>query len=38
MTLAVAGLVARGSTLIHNARVAEISYPGFWGEMERLGG
>jgi 3-phosphoshikimate 1-carboxyvinyltransferase len=36
MTLAVAGLVARGSTLIHNARVAEISYPGFWKEMEKL--
>ncbi|MBC8275429.1 MAG: 3-phosphoshikimate 1-carboxyvinyltransferase [Chloroflexi bacterium] len=38
MTLAVAGLVARGSTLIHNARVAEISYPGFWEEMEKLAG
>jgi len=36
MTLAIAGLVARGSTLIHNARVAEISYPDFWEEMENL--
>jgi len=36
MSLAVAGLVARGSTLIHNARVAEISYPDFWEEMEKL--
>ncbi|MCX6009842.1 MAG: 3-phosphoshikimate 1-carboxyvinyltransferase [Chloroflexi bacterium] len=36
MSLAVAGLVAKGSTLIHNARVAEISYPGFWEEMEKL--
>ncbi|MCJ7654712.1 MAG: 3-phosphoshikimate 1-carboxyvinyltransferase [Dehalococcoidia bacterium] len=36
MTLAVAGLVAKGSTLIHNARVAEISYPDFWEEIERL--
>jgi 3-phosphoshikimate 1-carboxyvinyltransferase len=38
MTLAVAGLAAKGSTLIHNARVAELSYPGFWAEMERLAG
>jgi 3-phosphoshikimate 1-carboxyvinyltransferase len=36
MALAVAGLVAEGSTLIRNARVAEISYPGFWEEMEKL--
>jgi len=38
MTLAVAGLVARGSTLIHNSRVAEISYPDFWEEIEKLAG
>ena len=38
MTLAVAGLAAKGSTLIHNARVAEISYPGFWEEIEKLAG
>jgi 3-phosphoshikimate 1-carboxyvinyltransferase len=36
MTLAIAGLVASGSTLIHNARVAEISYPDFWKEIEKL--
>jgi 3-phosphoshikimate 1-carboxyvinyltransferase len=36
MSLAVAGLVAKGSTLIHNARVVEISYPDFWEEMENL--
>jgi 3-phosphoshikimate 1-carboxyvinyltransferase len=36
MALAVAGLVAKGSTLIHNAHMAEISYPGFWEEMEKL--
>jgi 3-phosphoshikimate 1-carboxyvinyltransferase len=36
MSLAVAGLVAKGSTLIRNARVAEISYPDFWEEMEKL--
>jgi len=36
MSLAVAGLVARGSTLIHNARVAEVSYPDFWKAMAKL--
>ncbi|MGA7677785.1 MAG: 3-phosphoshikimate 1-carboxyvinyltransferase [Dehalococcoidia bacterium] len=36
MSLTVAGLVAKGSTLIHNARVVEISYPDFWEEMENL--
>jgi 3-phosphoshikimate 1-carboxyvinyltransferase len=36
MTLAIAGLVARGSTSIYNARVAEMSYPGFWEEMRKL--
>ncbi len=36
MSLAVAGLVAKGSTLIHNTRVVEISYPDFWEEMENL--
>jgi len=36
MTLAIAGLVARGDTLMHNARVAEISYPTFWAEMEKV--
>jgi 3-phosphoshikimate 1-carboxyvinyltransferase len=36
MSLAVAGLVAKGSTLIRNARVAEISYPDFWEELENL--
>lgn len=36
MTLAIAGLVAKGDTTIHNAQVAEISYPAFWTELERL--
>ena len=36
MTLAIAGLVAKGGTLIRNSNVAEISYPGFWVEMEKL--
>jgi 3-phosphoshikimate 1-carboxyvinyltransferase len=36
MSLAVAGLVATGSTFIRDAHVAEISYPGFWGDGEKL--
>jgi len=36
MSLAVAGLIADGNTLIQNARVAEISNPDFWKELEKL--
>jgi len=36
MSLAVAGLIADGDTLIQNARVAEISNPNFWEELEKL--
>jgi len=36
MSLAVAGLVAGGTTSIQNARVAEISNPDFWEELNRL--
>jgi 3-phosphoshikimate 1-carboxyvinyltransferase len=36
MSLAVAGLIARGNTSIQNARVAEISSPDFWKELEGL--
>jgi len=36
MSLAVAGLIASGDTLIQNARVAEISNPNFWEELEKL--
>ncbi len=36
MSLAIAGLIARGNTSIQNAHVAEISNPDFWGELERL--
>ena len=36
MSLAVAGLVAEGETIIRNAGVVEISYPDFWMELERL--
>ena len=30
MSLAVAGLVAKGETTIKHAQVAEVSYPAFW--------
>ncbi len=36
MAMAVAGLVAQGETAIEGAEVAEISYPSFWGDLERL--
>lgn len=36
MSLAVAGLVAEGETIIYGANVADISYPGFWAELEKL--
>lgn len=36
MSLAVAGLVANGSTAIQQAGSVAISYPGFWDDMKRL--
>jgi len=36
MALGVAGLVAEGETIISAAEVAEVSYPGFWADLERL--
>jgi len=36
MALGVAGAVADGETLIEDAEVVDISYPGFWQELERL--
>jgi len=36
MALAVAGLVAKGETLIRNASASEISYPGFWQTLEEV--
>ena len=36
MSLAIAGIIAKGETVIHNARVTEISYPTFWEELGRL--
>jgi 3-phosphoshikimate 1-carboxyvinyltransferase len=36
MTFAVAGLVARGETIIRDQGSADVSYPGFFGELERV--
>ena len=36
MSLAIAGLVAKGKTVIHNPKAAEISYPGFWEELGKI--
>lgn len=37
MALAVAGLVAGGEVVVHGAEAADVSYPGFWQELQRLG-
>jgi 3-phosphoshikimate 1-carboxyvinyltransferase len=36
MTLAIAGLVARGETTLKHARAAEVSYPAFWQALEQI--
>lgn len=36
MSLAIAGLIAKGETTVYDAQVAEISYPDFWIQLERL--
>jgi len=36
MMLAVAGLIARGETWVRDPGSADVSYPGFFGELERL--
>lgn len=36
MTFAVAGLIAQGETLIRDPGSADVSYPGFFGELERM--
>jgi 3-phosphoshikimate 1-carboxyvinyltransferase len=35
MSLAIAGLVAKGETTIRNAQVAQISYPAFWQTLQQ---
>ena len=36
MALGVAGLIAEGNTILHDAEVVEISYPTFWQDMDRI--
>ncbi len=36
MALGVAALIARGETVIDGAEAVDVSYPGFWQDMERL--
>jgi 3-phosphoshikimate 1-carboxyvinyltransferase len=36
MSLAVASLVARGDTYLHDSGAAAVSYPGFWDDLARL--
>jgi 3-phosphoshikimate 1-carboxyvinyltransferase len=36
MTLAVAGLLAQGVTVVRGAQVAAVSYPDFWNDMKQL--
>ena len=38
MALAVAGLLAEGETVIEGSECVDISYPGFWADLARLGG
>jgi 3-phosphoshikimate 1-carboxyvinyltransferase len=36
MTFAIAGLIARGETTVRDPGSADVSYPGFFGELERV--
>jgi 3-phosphoshikimate 1-carboxyvinyltransferase len=36
MTFAIAGLIAEGDTLVGDAGAADVSYPGFFDELERV--
>jgi 3-phosphoshikimate 1-carboxyvinyltransferase len=38
MSLAVASLVASGTTTLQRAEAAAVSYPGFWDDLQRLRG
>jgi 3-phosphoshikimate 1-carboxyvinyltransferase len=38
MTLAIAGLVAKGETTIKHARAAQVSYPAFWRTLQQIAG
>jgi 3-phosphoshikimate 1-carboxyvinyltransferase len=36
MSLAVAGLIAKGETIVNHAQVAQVSYPAFWQTLEQI--
>jgi 3-phosphoshikimate 1-carboxyvinyltransferase len=36
MSLAVAAGIATGTTSLHRAEAAAVSYPNFWDDLERL--
>jgi len=36
MSLAVAGLIARGETNIKHAQVVQVSYPAFWQTLQQI--
>ncbi len=36
MSLAIAGLIARGETIVNHAQATRISYPSFWDDLEKL--
>ena len=36
MSLAIAGLVAKGRTTINHAQAAQVSYPAFWQDLQDL--
>jgi 3-phosphoshikimate 1-carboxyvinyltransferase len=36
MSLAIAGLVAKGRTIINHPQAAQISYPAFWQDLQNL--
>ena len=38
MTLGVAGLLARGETVVRGAEAARVSYPNFWGDLRAVAG
>jgi len=38
MSLAIAGLIAKGETIINHAQVAQVSYPAFWQDLQNLAG
>jgi 3-phosphoshikimate 1-carboxyvinyltransferase len=38
MAFGILGLAARGKTTIENAECVSKSYPGFWGDLQALGG